>query len=328
MHSILKAIGFSFVLSLALSLFSGCTEKHDGQRLDFKADRESQLYSDSLEIYLYGQTRITRYPVAVGDRLTIDYKRDTIDFFLVKDPENGRIILPIVPDSVDLKIRMSDKLVTEGLPRGILLERWYALNHLDSVSDELSRLLSTQETGSLSALLTLASLQRFQNNQFFNSLAPGVLMRENEVMTTLGLTGDFFEPRETFVYSFGTPEKPKRLSAVMGKDTMMVVSVLDGKSVSTKDTAYLLALDSLAQQKYYILSGTDSLPTSWKKILGKNPKKNHASVDSAGMASRLVGDMNLSSLPTYMITDSLSRIVYRTENRDSLLKLLHQIRKK
>lgn len=308
-----------------LALLTACGEKHDGQLLDFEAEQESHLYSDTLDVYLYGATRVTRYPVAVGDRLKVAFRRDTVDLFLIRDRENGRIVLPVIPDSVDVRIRMGEELHTEGLPQGRLLEKWYALNQRDSVTPELGRFLMSQETGNLGALLALASYERFgSGTESLAATAREALFRASEMMTVLGLSAEYFSSRSFFVYRSGRGDRLVPLREVMGKDTAMVVSVFAPSSASAGDTAFLHSLDTLSRQRYFILPGTDSLPASWRKLLEKDTKKNHAVSDSSGLASRLVGEMGLSRLPEYMIVDSLARIRYRTGDRDSLILYLKE----
>ena len=311
-----------------LALLTACEGKHDGQILDFKAEPQPDFYSDTLDVYLYGATRITRYPVAVGDRLKLTYGRDTVDLFLIRDREGGRIVLSVIPDSMDVRIRMGEELRTEGLPQGRLLEKWYALNRRDSVTPELSSFLMSQETGNLGALLALASYERFgSGNEALGETAREALFRASEMMTVLGLSAEYFFPPNFFVYRSGRGDRPVPLREVMGKDTMMVVGILAPSSLSAGDTAFIHALDTLSPQRYFILPGTDSLPASWRKLLDKDPKKNHTAVDSSGLASRLVGEMGLSRLPEYMIVDSLAHIGFRTGDRDSLILYLKEKRK-
>lgn len=319
---------YPLLLGSLLVLLTACGEKHDGPIFDFEAEQESHLYSDTLDIYLYGATRVTRYPVAVGDRLKVAFRRDTVDLFLIRDRENGRIVLPVIPDSVDVRIRMGKELHTEGLPQDHLLEKWYTLNHRDSVTPELDRFLMSQETGNLGALLALASYERFGScDESLEGTTREALFRASEMMTVLGLSAEYFSPRSFFVYRSGKGDRPVSLQKVMGKDTAMVVSIFAPSSASAGDTAFIRSLDTLSRQRYFILPGTDSLPASWRKLLGVAPKKNHTAVDSSGLASRLVGEMGLARLPEYMVVDSLARIRYRTGDRDSLILYLKEKRK-
>ena len=314
----------AFVLLLLLS--AACTGREgDGQRLDLKTESRSALYSDSLDLYLYGQTRITRHPLLAGARLKVDYDRDTTDFFLLTDRESGRIILPIIPDSVDVKARVGDKLTITGVQRDFILKEWYALNARDTLSEELGALLRSERDGNLGALLSLASYQRFAGETMLKGILRQSIMRSGELLGALGLDASLFDPqRDYFAYRFGTRKKPLRLPEVMGKDTMMVVSILPADLIADKDTAFLLALDTLSQQRYYILPGTDSLPSAWKKVLEKSEKKNHVTPDSSFTAARLVSDMSLDRLPVYMVVDSLSHVLYKTGDRDSLLTILRE----
>ena len=311
-----------YMLLLMPLWLTACGPERDGQRLDIKAERGTGLYSDTLDLYLYGATRITRYPLVAGDRLRVDYDRDTTDFFLLSDPLDGRIILPIVPDSVDVAVRIGGELTLNGIPRDFTYREWYALNLRDTVSSELIDFLAANREGTASSLFGLASYQKFGDDPELRDFAEGGLMANGSLLSALGINTSIFRERDRFIYRFGTSRKPKRLAEVMGKDTMMVVSVLPPEFVSDRDTAFLLALDTLSQQRYFILPGTDSLPSSWRKILEKSEKKNHATPDSSFMATRLAAEMNLSRMPVYMVVDSLAKVLYKTEERDSLLALL------
>lgn len=319
-----KGLRLRFVLLGVLFIAIGCTNKRTYKQLDLKVESPSTQYSDSLDLYLYGATRISRYPVNPGKSLVVDYKRDTVDLFLIRDRRNGRILLPIVPDTTDLRVRIGKDLEIKGLRKGNKLSEWYSLNALDTVPEELCTLIDSEGRSTLGFLLALASQQAHPEDERLSRLSSEMAMRNDEAMKALGVY-DLYNPIPVqFAYRFGTKSKPKGFKEVIKKDTMMVVSVLPEGKVSARDTTFLLSLDTLAQMRYYILPGSDSIPGSWTKVWKKGEKKNLLTVDTALEATKVVSEMNLRRLPYYFIVDSLQVITYQTNQRDSLLRFLEE----
>ena len=303
------------LMSISL-LLSGCSGGRTGERLELRAESSPGLYSDSLVLYLYGATRITPYPFLAGDRLKVEYDRDTVDLFLLCDRQDGRILLPFIPDSTDLRVRIGSELSAEGLPSAPLLSEWYELNGRDTLSRELTHLLGVHRSGNLGSLLSLASAQRFPDAPLPEWMSAAIEKLAFDMKTVLGRSQDYSGGSMTLAYSFG--KEHKSLKEVLRKDTMLVVSLLDSLSVQERDTAFLTALDSLSPRQYFILPETDTVPAAWK-ALAEETGKIHFTTDSAGDASRLLSDMNISELPLYLIADTLARVIYMERERDSLL---------
>ena len=310
---------------LALTLLlaaTGCGKPKDFETLTVRADRLETLYSDSLVVYLYGQTRITAYPFRTGKKITVEYSRDTVDFFTINDLRNNRIILPLVPDSVDVEVRMGKELKLTGMPKADIISDWYRLMQNDTISPDLRVLLESQNRGAQGYLMTVAAVMRYPFAPETKGLIQAASLNGSTVSDILGRNLYTQDDYTRLVYRYPEDYKGKKtLHALFDKDTMMVVSIMDGRTLSPKDTAFLQALDTLAQRQYFVLTSLDSLSGAVRKV-AKLSEKTHVTADLSGEASKLVSEMNIYRLPTYLIVDSLSHVLYKGYDRDSLLTLL------
>ncbi len=309
--------------ALVLTL-CGCGHKSGGETLSLVI-RPGNHPAEVLYLYTYGTNSVAKDTILAGETTRLEYVRDSVDLFLLTDSLD-RIILPLIPDSVDLSVTLAPKFKLKGATHTPRLEEWYRLTQeRDTLSTELLDLLEEEGDRPIGLLETLGAIDRFGKTPELMNRYNRSALNQRTYLELLGREG-----YGEISYSYSFPHylavkdrkgKARTLGEVIRKDSLLVACLLDGTRLSEGDTTFLHALDSLSKVNYFVLPLADSIPPYWQKALPSHGRT-YTVVDSLGAATEEAHRLRVEWLPTYMVVDSLGQIKHRGHDADSLLFFL------